>query len=336
MEGPAYSYEGTYFRVPERQVFPKPHGPLHPAMWVAAGSPPTFTEAGELGLGAFCFTNGSPKQIAPLVANYKKAIVDATPVGDYVNDNIMGVTNMLCMEDRRKAFEVASNMGMNYYSSLAFHWLDNIPKPPGLPEWPEKIPEPTPEQVEKLSAEGYIAVGDPDDCVVSMRKWEEIGVDQMTLQPHHEHAARPRSSSSRWSCSAGRSSPSSTRTRCTPPPVTASGGRRGRHRGLTWWFAEVDPVGVEGFAEWVFPLAGVDAETVGGLSGWVAGWSGPGGGGEGSALVVGEGDAVGLVGVSGDAEVAVVVEAVVVGAEGDEVVGVGAAAVFPVGEVVDV
>jgi alkanesulfonate monooxygenase SsuD/methylene tetrahydromethanopterin reductase-like flavin-dependent oxidoreductase (luciferase family) len=178
-----YSHEGTYFRVPERRVFPKPHGPMHPAMWVAAGSPPTFTEAGELGLGAFCFTNGSPKQIAPLVANYKKAIVDATPVGDYVNDNIMGVTNMLCMEDRRKAFEVASNMGMNYYSSLAFHWLDNIPKPPGLPEWPEKIPEPTPEQVEKLSSEGYIAVGDPDDCANAMRQWHDIGVDQMTFSP---------------------------------------------------------------------------------------------------------------------------------------------------------
>ncbi len=178
-----YSHEGTYFRVPERKVFPKPHGPLHPAMWVAAGSPPTFTEAGELGLGTFCFTNGSPRQIAPLMANYKNAIGSATPVGDYVNDNIMGVTNMLCMEDRNKAFEVASTMGMNYYTSLAFHWLDNIPKPKGLPEWPAKIPEPTPEQVEKLSAEGYIAVGDPDDCANAMRQWQDIGADQMTFSP---------------------------------------------------------------------------------------------------------------------------------------------------------
>ncbi|MDQ6696567.1 MAG: LLM class flavin-dependent oxidoreductase [Actinomycetota bacterium] len=178
-----YSHEGTYFRVPERKVFPKPYGPLHPAMWVAAGSPPTFTEAGELGLGTFCFTNGSPRQIAPLMANYKNAIGSATPVGDYVNDNIMGVTNMLCMEDRNKAFEVASTMGMNYYTSLAFHWLDNIPKPKGLPEWPEKMPEPTPEQVERLSAEGYIAVGDPDDCANAMRQWQDIGADQMTFSP---------------------------------------------------------------------------------------------------------------------------------------------------------
>ena len=44
-----YSYEGTYFRVPPRQVFPKPYGHAHPPMWVAAGSPPTFAKAGQDG-----------------------------------------------------------------------------------------------------------------------------------------------------------------------------------------------------------------------------------------------------------------------------------------------
>jgi alkanesulfonate monooxygenase SsuD/methylene tetrahydromethanopterin reductase-like flavin-dependent oxidoreductase (luciferase family) len=178
-----YSHEGTYFRMPERKVFPKPYGPLHPAMWVAAGSPGTFTEAGELGLGAFCFSLGRPQQMEPLVNNYKNAIGGATPVGDYVNDNIMGVTNMLCMEDRRKAFEVASNMGMNYYSTLAYHWLDNVPRPKNLPEWPNKIPEPTPEQVEQLSADGFVVIGDPDDCARSVRSWVDMGFDQLTFSP---------------------------------------------------------------------------------------------------------------------------------------------------------
>ena len=178
-----YSYEGTYFRVPERQVFPKPYGPAHPAMWVAAGSPPTFAEAAELGLGAFCFTTGAPSMLTKFVQGYKDKIAQATPVGDYINDNIMGVTNMLCMEDRKKAFEVASNMGMNYYTSLAFHWLDNIPKPEGLPEWPNKIPEPTPEAVEQLAAEGYVVIGDPDDCARGVKKWIDEGFDQLTFSP---------------------------------------------------------------------------------------------------------------------------------------------------------
>lgn len=179
----AYSYDGDYFAVPERKIFPKPHGTAHPAMWVAAGSPGTFTEAGELGLGAFCFALGKPSHMEPLLKAYKSAIVDATPVGSYINDNIMGVTNMLCMEDRNKAFEVASNMGMSYYSSLAFHWLDNVPRPKDLPEWPAKIPEPTPERVEQLSAEGYVAIGDPDDCAQSVQRWADLGFDQLTYSP---------------------------------------------------------------------------------------------------------------------------------------------------------
>jgi alkanesulfonate monooxygenase SsuD/methylene tetrahydromethanopterin reductase-like flavin-dependent oxidoreductase (luciferase family) len=178
-----YQYDGTYFSVPERRIFPKPNGPLHPAIWTAAGSPGTFTEAGELGIGAFCFSLGTPSRLSVLVENYKKAIVDATPVGDYVNDNIMGVTNMLCMEDRQEAFRVASDMGMNYYSTLAYHWLDNVPRPKNFPEWPNKIPEPTPEQVEQLSAEGYAIIGDPDDCVRALKKWEEVGFDQLTFSP---------------------------------------------------------------------------------------------------------------------------------------------------------
>jgi alkanesulfonate monooxygenase SsuD/methylene tetrahydromethanopterin reductase-like flavin-dependent oxidoreductase (luciferase family) len=87
------------------------------------------------------------------------------------------------MEDRDEAFRVASDMGMNYYTSLAFHWLDNIPKPKGLPEWPNKIPEPTPEAVEQLSAGGYVAIGDPDDCARSIERWVDIGVDQITFSP---------------------------------------------------------------------------------------------------------------------------------------------------------
>jgi alkanesulfonate monooxygenase SsuD/methylene tetrahydromethanopterin reductase-like flavin-dependent oxidoreductase (luciferase family) len=178
-----YSYEGEFFRMPERKVFPKPYGLLHPAMWVAGGSPGTFTEAGELGLGVFCFAIGRPTDMRPLVEAYKSAIGNATPVGDYANDNIMGVTNMLCMEDRSKAFEVASTMGMNYYSSLAYHWLDNVPRPKHLPPWPEKIPEPSPEAVEHLSAAGYIAVGDPDDCARSVQRWVDMGFDQLTFSP---------------------------------------------------------------------------------------------------------------------------------------------------------
>ena len=178
-----YAYEGQFFRMPEREVFPKPNGPAHPAMWVAGGSPPTFKEAGDLGLGVFCFSEGTPTEIEPLVRAYKDAIANATPVGDYVNDNIMAVTNLVCMEDRDEAFRVAAGMGMNYYTSLMHKWLDNIPTPDWFPKWPEILPEPTPEQIEQASKQGMGIVGDPDDCAKAIQRWADIGIDQLTFSP---------------------------------------------------------------------------------------------------------------------------------------------------------
>ena len=176
-------HEGRFFSMPPRTVLPKPYSDPHPPIWVAAGSPPTFTKAAKLGMGTFCFTHGKPSSIAPLIQAYKDAIGDAEPVGKYVNDNIACVTNMVCHEDRDEAFRIASESGMNYYSGLQMHWLDNIPKPDGAPEWPDHWPEPTPEQVEWATKEGLIAVGDPDDCAAAIRKWEEIGADQLIFSP---------------------------------------------------------------------------------------------------------------------------------------------------------
>src|SRR5207244_3197217 len=99
-----YSFEGKYFRMPERNVLPKPYSKPHPPIWVACSSPPTFIEAGELGLGSLCFTFGTPAEIAEHVRNYKAAIKRCKrPIGDYINDNIAVTTNMFCLEDGDRA-----------------------------------------------------------------------------------------------------------------------------------------------------------------------------------------------------------------------------------------
>jgi alkanesulfonate monooxygenase SsuD/methylene tetrahydromethanopterin reductase-like flavin-dependent oxidoreductase (luciferase family) len=179
----SYSYEGTHFSMPPRNVLPKPYSKPHPPMWVACGSPPTFAKAGSLGLGAFCFTHGSPKVLEPLIKTYKDAVANAEPVGDYVNDNILCVTNFLVMEDRDEAFRVASSMHMSYYQSLVFHWLDNIARPKHVPEWPATLPEPRPEDFPALVESGTVCVGDPDDLIRTIQMYEDIGCDQIVFSP---------------------------------------------------------------------------------------------------------------------------------------------------------
>jgi len=181
---PSYSHEGKHFRMPERNVIPKPLTKPHPPMWVACGSPPTFEKAGRLGLGAFCFTTGTPQQLEPLVTAYKDAVADPTdPVGDYANDNILAVAAFLCLEDRDEAFRIHSQSGGSYYVSLLYRWLDNIAMPPGVPQWPDVLPEPSPDEVEAMSRAGLAMVGDPDDCARVIQMYEDIGIDQIILSP---------------------------------------------------------------------------------------------------------------------------------------------------------
>lgn len=179
----SYSYEGKYFSMPPRNVLPKPYTAPHPPMWVACGSPATFKKAGELGLGAFCFTTGSPKTLAPLIKSYKDAVANATPVGDYVNDNILCVTSFVCEEDREVAFDLACNIHLRYYETLVFHWLDNIMRPPHVPEWPEILPERTPEELRTNADRGISAIGDPDDVARACQAYEDIGCDQLVFSP---------------------------------------------------------------------------------------------------------------------------------------------------------
>ena len=174
-----YSYQGKHFSMPERNVLPKPYSKPHPPLWVACGSPSTFEKAGRLGLGALCFSLGSPKDFEPLIRIYKDNIKHAEPVGEYVNDNVACVTQMVCLEDRKQAREVAMTMGSGYHTSLVFKYLDTFPRPAGVPEWPKLIPDPTPAQLEERIASGQRIVGDPDECAKAVQQYADIGCDQI-------------------------------------------------------------------------------------------------------------------------------------------------------------
>jgi alkanesulfonate monooxygenase SsuD/methylene tetrahydromethanopterin reductase-like flavin-dependent oxidoreductase (luciferase family) len=181
----AYSHEGTYFSMPERNVVPKLYKPTPPAMWVAAGNPETFEIAAHHGLGVLCFAFGPPakSKIPAATQAYKAAIAQSDPVTGFANDNVLCVTNLVCCENRDDAFKLAASIGMSYYHSQVLRWLDTFPRPAGMPAWPELIPEPTPDDVERLSQTGAIIAGDPDDCARGVEIYRELGIDQLVFSP---------------------------------------------------------------------------------------------------------------------------------------------------------
>ena len=107
-----------------------------------------------MGLGVLCFTIGGPESIKPLVELYKKEIERAEPVGDFVNDNIMVTTQLLCLEDGQRARDLGADMGQGYHRSLLLRYLDTFPRPAGIPEWPELLPDPTPDEIDAVDRGG--------------------------------------------------------------------------------------------------------------------------------------------------------------------------------------
>ena len=176
-----FQFDGEFFSMPPRNVLPKPLQDPHPPMWMAAGNPDTFQKAARLGLGVLCFTTGSADMLAPLVEVYKKEIEHAEPVGEYVNNNIMVTSQMLCLEDGQKVRDIATNMTSGYQNSLVFHYLDTFPAPPGIPEWPALIPEPGVADLNDRIAAGLVCMGTPDEVMASVKPYADIGADQLVF-----------------------------------------------------------------------------------------------------------------------------------------------------------
>src|SRR5580658_10098296 len=177
-----YSYDGKFFSMPSRNVLPKPYSKPHPPIWMAAGSPSTFDLAAELGVGVLCFGFSTPDQLTPLVARYKEQIQDCkNPVGDFVNNNVMITTQMICMEDGAKARKTFLESESNYHLSLVFRYLDTFPKPKGLPEWPEIIPQMDAATLDASIAAGAIAVGAPDEVANTIEVFSKTGADQLAF-----------------------------------------------------------------------------------------------------------------------------------------------------------
>lgn len=174
-------YDGKFFSMPKRNVLPKPYTDPHPPLWVAAGSPGTFEKAARLGLGVLCFTFATPDQLAPMIDIYKKTIEKAEPVGGYVNNNIMVTTDMMCLEDGKRAREIFLANNANYHTGLLFKYLDSFPIAEGAPKWPDIPPKLTAERLEGAIKYGVLGVGDPEEVNKAMENYVRIGADQVAF-----------------------------------------------------------------------------------------------------------------------------------------------------------
>ena len=187
-----YEYVGTSFSVPTPHNFlPKPYGPGHPPIWVACGNPSTFARAGELGIGAIAFNFDPVFDLKPRVDSYKEAVAGCIePVGQYVNDNLMMTSAVVCLEDRDRAREMALSAGRGYLYSMVCLYHDTMPKKEGAPTWPDApFQVPDEDALDELIDGGWILCGTPDEVAEQVSRYQEVGCDQLVFGFPPEGAA---------------------------------------------------------------------------------------------------------------------------------------------------
>ncbi len=186
---PYPGYDGKYFSMPCRNLVPKPVQKPHPPLWVACSQRETIRLAARLGMGALTFAFVDPLEAKDWVDEYYAIIKsdECVPIGHAVNANICMVSSFSCHEDR----ELAIRNGLEGFEFFGFAlgslYAFGEHKPGRTNLWENfqkaqaarRATDAT-DYNEALSGSAG-GIGTPEDLREHLRKFAEVGVDQVTF-----------------------------------------------------------------------------------------------------------------------------------------------------------
>lgn len=197
---PYPGFDGKYFSMPCRNIVPKPVQKPHPPLWVACSNRETIKMAARLGIGALTFAFVDPLEARHWVDEYYSIIKsdECVPIGHHVNANICMVTSFSLHEDR----QVAIDRGLEgfeffgYALGSLYGFGEHRPGRMNLFEEFRQIHQKrladNPLDITQALAAERGGIGTPEDMRNHLRKFEDVGVDQVTFIQQaglnkHEH-----------------------------------------------------------------------------------------------------------------------------------------------------
>ena len=181
-----FSWDSPTFRFPERVVTPKPVQDPHPPCWMAATSDGSAELAGENALGLLSFSIMQPlERMAQQIEAYRKAQLRAKPLTGVATNKVAAYTLVHCADSMEQAERngVWKSVGW-WYQNLAQFTIDwelvhlsaeeqNQIFPLMKPLVEGNIP------IDHFHAADMIVVGDAERCLAKMKRYADLGVDQL-------------------------------------------------------------------------------------------------------------------------------------------------------------
>lgn len=201
-----FSWEGKRFNIPPREILPKPRQQPHPPMWMACTQPASYEIAAKHGIGVLSFGSGAPAGMKQYVDQYRDNIKDAEPVGAFVNNQWANFTLGHCGDNNKDAQETGAQAIKEFFGPNRPYTADRkdvyerlLESWGGVPDHLQSnfsrflggeqdlggggVPRAMLGELpaETLCERGVIIAGDPNSCIQSVKRHEEIGVDQTLL-----------------------------------------------------------------------------------------------------------------------------------------------------------
>jgi alkanesulfonate monooxygenase SsuD/methylene tetrahydromethanopterin reductase-like flavin-dependent oxidoreductase (luciferase family) len=189
---PYPGYEGRYFRMPPRNIVPKPVQKPHPPLWVACSNRETIHLAAQLGIGALTFAFVDPAEAAKWVTDYYTTLkTECVPIGHTVNANIAMVTGFSCHPDAEEARARGLDGFRFFQFALGHHYVFGRHRPGRTDIWKQylAVRDRLPEMGMSANTGG---IGTPAQLREHLRQFADAGVDQVVFiqqagKNRHEH-----------------------------------------------------------------------------------------------------------------------------------------------------
>ena len=146
VEEPFAGWESEFFRMPPRNVVPKPLQRPHPPLWVACSRRETIQLAARKGIGALAFSFVEPEDAGKWVDEYYDLIAseECVPAGFAVNPKVAVILPMMAHPDEAEAIERGID-GAHFFGYSLAHYYGGTPhaiaadrRLPGVPRAPRR------------------------------------------------------------------------------------------------------------------------------------------------------------------------------------------------------